>query len=132
MSDTVASQACKGLSWTVDPWGNLTDQTVTSGSCLTLHVGVGTNNRLTSPYQYDAAGNMINDGTHSYAYDAENHLTQVDGGATATYIYDPNGNRVRKNSGGSWTEYFYDLSGNVPPSTVLQAGRSNMSMQAAG
>jgi RHS repeat-associated protein len=56
---------------------------------------------------------MTYDGIHSYTYDAENHLTQVDAGAAATYIYDPNGNRVRKNSGGSWTEYFYDMSGNV-------------------
>jgi len=39
------------------------------------------------------AGNMTYDGTHSYSYDAENHLTQVDGGTTASYIYDPNGTR---------------------------------------
>jgi RHS repeat-associated protein len=113
MSDTAASQACKGLSWTIDAWGNRTDQNVTSGTCGTFHATVGANNRLGSPYQYDAAGNMTYDGTHSYSYDAENHLTQVDGGATASYIYDPNGTRVRKNSGGSWTEYFYDMSGNV-------------------
>jgi YD repeat-containing protein len=40
-------------------------------------------------------------------------LTQVDAGAIASYIYDPSGNRVRKNSGGSWTEYFYDAAGSV-------------------
>ena len=32
MGDTVTAQPCKGLSWTYDPWGNRTDQTVTSGT----------------------------------------------------------------------------------------------------
>jgi RHS repeat-associated protein len=111
LSDTATAQACKGLSWTIDPWGNRTDQNVTAGTCGTFHAIVGTNNRFGSPYQYDAAGNVTYDGIHTYTYDAENHLTQVDAGATASYIYDPSGNRVRKNSGGSWTEYFYDMSG---------------------
>jgi RHS repeat-associated protein len=114
LSDTAAAQTCKGLSWTIDPWGNRTDQTVTSGTCNTFHSGAAlTNNRLGSPYTYDFAGNMTYDGVHHYTYDAENHLIQVDAGATAIYIYDPSGNRVRKNSGGSWTEFFYDFSGNV-------------------
>jgi len=113
LSDTATAQTCKGLSWTIDAWGNRTDQIVTSGTCGTFHAIVGTNNRFGSPYQYDAAGNMTYDGTHTYTYDAENRITQVDGGATASYIYDPSGTRVRKNSGGSWTEYFYDMSGNV-------------------
>jgi RHS repeat-associated protein len=113
MSDTTASQACKGLSWTIDPWGNLTDQTQTLGTCYSLHTSVDGSNRLGSPYQYDAAGNMTYDTTHSYTYDAENHLSQVDAGATATYVYDANGQRIRKASGASWTEYFYDPSGNV-------------------
>jgi uncharacterized protein RhaS with RHS repeats len=43
---------------------------------------------------YDAAGNLLNDGTHSYTYDAENKIAKVDG-ATA-YIYDGEGQRVRK------------------------------------
>jgi RHS repeat-associated protein len=114
LSDTATAQTCKGLSWTIDPWGNRTDQTVTAGTCNTFHQATDANNRLLgSPYQYDAAGNMTHDASHSYTYDAENHLTQVDAGATALYIYDPSGNRVRKNSGGSWTEYFYDMSGSV-------------------
>jgi RHS repeat-associated protein len=114
MSDTAVSQGCKGLSWTNDAWGNRSDQTVTAGTCNTFHQAMDANNRLLgSPYQYDAAGNMTHDASHSYTYDAENHLTQVDAGATASYIYDPSGNRVRKNSGGSWTEYFYDTAGSV-------------------
>jgi RHS repeat-associated protein len=56
---------------------------------------------------------MINDGTHSYKYDAENRIIAVDGGATATYVYDVQGRRVRKTVGGAWTDYIYDLGGNV-------------------
>jgi len=55
-------------------------------------------------YSYDSAGNLLNDGVHSYFYDAENHLIQVDGtlpyctsngasgsAATACYYYDARG-----------------------------------------
>ena len=47
---------------------------------------------------------------HSYAYDAENRIISVDGGAT-TYVYDANGQRVRKTVGGASTDYVYDLAG---------------------
>ena len=33
-------------------------------------------------YTYDAAGNVTNDGVHSYGYDSENRIVGVDGGAT--------------------------------------------------
>ena len=89
------------------------------------------NNNRMDGYTYDAAGNLLNDGTHEYFYDAENHLIQVDGSsgycssgtgtaATACYFYDANGNRVRNTgipdcngisglSGGMG--YTFDLSG---------------------
>jgi RHS repeat-associated protein len=51
------------------------------------------NNRITG-FSYDAAGNLLNDGAHSYTYDAENKIAKVDG-ATA-YTYDGEGQRVRK------------------------------------
>jgi len=63
-------------------------------------------------YSYDANGNVLNDGVHSYAYDAENRIISVDGGAT-TYVYDANGQRVRKTVGGASTDYVYDLSGHA-------------------
>lgn len=114
MSDSVSAQPCQGLSWTYDPYGNRTDQNVTSGTCNTFHQSIGTNNRLTSsPYTYDAAGNMTHDASHSYTYDAENRITQVDGGSTATYVYDAEGFRVRTNVGSVTTDFMRDLSGNI-------------------
>jgi RHS repeat-associated protein len=114
LADSASAQPCKGLSWTYDPWANRSDQTVTSGTCNTFHQAVDTNNRLLgAPYQYDAAGNMTHDASHSYTYDAENRLIQVDGGSTASYVYDAEGRRVQKTVGSTQTDYIYDLSGNV-------------------
>jgi YD repeat-containing protein len=83
------------------------------------------NNDRMDGYTYDAAGNLLNDGTHQYFYDAENHLIQVDGSsgycgtgtgtaATACYFYDANGHRVRDTAVGGLSGgygYTYDLSG---------------------
>jgi RHS repeat-associated protein len=113
MTDSASGQACKGLSWTIDPWGNMTGQNVTSGSCLTFSASVGTNNQLSSPYTYDAAGNMTYDGTHHYTYDAENRLTQVDSGSTATYQYNADGQRIYKSYSGGAEDYLYNLDGQI-------------------
>lgn len=105
---------CTGLSWTYDIWGNRTDQNLTAGSCGQFHATVNTQNRLVGPpYQYDAAGNVTFDGSHSYTYDAENRVTKVDGGNTATYLYDPDGRRTQKTVGASTTNYLYNLAGEV-------------------
>ena len=91
---------------------------------------MNTKNQLLDPinnsYQYDAAGNVIFDGSHHYLYDAENRLIQVDphsgycssqgntSTAAACYVYDALGRRVAKiPASGVWTQYAYDLSGNV-------------------
>jgi YD repeat-containing protein len=78
---------------------------VTKCSAENLQASVTAQNRLTG-YSYDAAGNMTGDGINTAAYDAENRLTQVSSG-TATYLYDSEGNRVRKNASGVSTEYVY-------------------------
>ena len=76
----------------------------------------GNNNRMDS-HSYDAAGNLSNDGSHNYFYDAENRIIQVDGtlgtcsSATACYIYNALGRRVRKTTGSTSVDYLYDLGG---------------------
>jgi RHS repeat-associated protein len=113
MSDSVTTQPCQGMSWTIDAWGNMTNQTGTAGTCFNFSSSSpGTKNQL-SGYTYDAAGNMINDGNHQYTYDAEGRITQVDGGGTASYVYNENGRRVRKNTGSTFTEYYYGPNGSV-------------------
>ena len=54
-------------------------------------------NQITNAgYSYDAAGNLTNDGTQSFAYDAENKIKTVNG-VSDVYRYDGDGNRIRKN-----------------------------------
>jgi YD repeat-containing protein len=88
------------------------------------------NNNRVDGLSYDAAGNLLNDGTHSYTYDAENRITQVDGGSTATYLYDAEGHAIQKTinasnnqyeTAGTW-DFLYDLSGRFY--AELAAGQS--------
>jgi RHS repeat-associated protein len=65
-------------------------------------------NRISS-MTYDAVGNIINDRGHTYTYDAEGRMISVDGGATASYQYDAEGNRVAATIQGTSYEYLYDL-----------------------
>jgi RHS repeat-associated protein len=97
------------------------------------------NNRLDG-YSYDAAGNLLSDKTHTYTYDAENHLIQVDGGATATYAYDAYGRRVYRTGykddpacdSNGLRGYVYDLSDRMI-SEVISAGRAcNFEVYAGG
>jgi RHS repeat-associated protein len=118
MSSPADPSGCNGLTWTYDAWANRTNQTTSSGACTESHPTIGANNQFTgAPYTYDAAGNMTADGNHTYTYDAENRLTTVDGGATATYVYDAEGQRVLKTTGGVTTAYLYDPAGNVVAET---------------
>jgi RHS repeat-associated protein len=75
----------------------------------------------------------MSDGLHNYTFDAENRIIKVDGGNTATYVYDADGHRVQKTSAtgnvsdpaGTWI-FFYDQSGrwvqkfNSPGNTFVQ------------
>ena len=111
-SMTTVAESCTGYNWTIDAWGNMTQQAGTGGTCYTFQVAAGTNNQVTGN-QYDAAGNVTyGPGSHHFTYDAENRIIQVDSGS-ASYVYNENGNRVRKNIGSAWTEYFYGPNGSV-------------------
>jgi RHS repeat-associated protein len=120
-SMSAPGSVCSGLSWNVDAWGNRTAQNNTGGSCFAPVTPADTNNRLIG-YQYDAAGNLTNDGNHTYTYDAENRVIQVDGGATATYVYDAMGNRVEKIAGGSDSEYLLDANAGGSINSVFTNG----------
>jgi RHS repeat-associated protein len=92
-----------------DRFGNRWQQNLTAGTGPAPQYSFDANNHM-SGASYDAAGNMLNDGFHTYTYDAENRIIQVDSGDTATYTYDAEGRRVRKVAG-SAVDYVYDHAG---------------------
>jgi len=57
----------------------------------------------TNSYAYDANGNMITRGSQTITWDAENRVTGVTGGAS--FVYDGDGNRVKKTEGGETILY---------------------------
>ena len=78
------------------------------GGNQSLHFNAA-NNRITDGgYGYDAAGNLLNDGLHAYAYDAENKISKVDN--VSAYVYDGEGRRVRKLIGEN-LRFVYDIGG---------------------
>jgi RHS repeat-associated protein len=83
-----------GETFTIDPWGNMTNETAISGK--TNHEGLNTTAGLKNQlagFGYDAAGNMTSNGSVTYVYDAENRLIATGG---YSYIYDGDGQRVEK------------------------------------
>jgi RHS repeat-associated protein len=80
---------------------------------------------------YDQNGNLTNDGTYTFNWDARDHLASISTGAqtTATFQYDAFGRRVGKTVGGQSTQFLYDedavvqeLSGGTPIVNLFAAG----------
>jgi RHS repeat-associated protein len=110
-SQSVNSGSVPSLSWVYDHWGNRTQQNVTAGSGPSPQYGINTATNQIVGYSYDAAGNMTYDGTHSYTYDAEGNIVTVDGGSTATYVYNALNQRVRTLVGTTATEVVFNAGG---------------------
>src|ERR1035438_8793324 len=53
---------------------------------------------------------MINDGFHTYTYDAEGNILQVDNGQ-ATYTYNALNQRVQVSANGATTDFVFNASG---------------------
>ncbi len=104
-------------SYNYDQYGNRWHQAGPTPMTLSF---TGNNNHMDG-YTYDAAGNLFSDGAHSYFYDAESRISQVDGNqgncsslpTTACYAYNASGQRVRKttvnSTGATSVDYLYDL-----------------------
>ena len=111
------------------------------------------NNNRMDGYTYDSAGNLHNDGTHTYFYDAENRLVQVDGtlgacasgstsGTTSCYYYDAEGHRVHRtgiseddclNDGnGGVADFAFDLDGHWTTRTNSTGGACSTEIYLAG
>ncbi|MBS1799667.1 MAG: RHS repeat protein [Acidobacteria bacterium] len=100
----------KNFGYVYDRYGNRLQQNAPQGGPAPSYV-VNPNNNQISVFAYDAAGNMANDSSHSYTYDAEGKVLQVDGGTTASYTYDALDHRVRTVENGTTTVYAYNVSG---------------------
>jgi RHS repeat-associated protein len=105
-----SSKPGQAFSYVYDRFGNRWQQNVTAGTGPQPNYSFDTNNRLIG-MTYDAAGNVINDVSHNYIYDAENRIIKVDNGNTAIYAYDGEGRRMWKSSGAGNVDYLYDLGG---------------------
>jgi RHS repeat-associated protein len=62
---------------------------------------------MTSAETYDANGNTLTSGGRNFAYDSENRLTSMNGGAVRI-VYDGFGNRVAETAGGVTTKYLVE------------------------
>jgi len=108
----------QGFSYGYDRYGNRWSQTVTAGSggqstlSFTGAQNGGVPNNRIDGYSYDAAGNLLNDGTNNYAYDGENRIVSVNGSAS-TYVYDAEGRRFSKTTAGVTVANIYDRKGNL-------------------
>jgi len=126
--------ASNGLGYVYDRFGNRWQQNGPQtfiASFTGNSPGSPQNNNRMDGYSYDAAGNLLNDGTHNYAYDAENRIISVDGGSTATYSYDEDGKRaIRTNSVNLFAEpsgtqeFLYDLQGRLIHTLAPNGGTS--------
>jgi RHS repeat-associated protein len=85
-----------GESYTLDAWGNMTAISPYQGKpSESFSATANTNNQLVG-YGYDAAGNMILNGSTPYVYDDENRLIWTSASSGYRYIYDGDGERVEK------------------------------------
>lgn len=57
---------------------------------------------------YDPNGNLTNDGTNTYVWDARNRLVSISGGVTASFKYDALGRRTSKVVGSAASQFLYD------------------------
>ena len=114
-------------------FGNLTNINVASSAyngCTqeSLSVTAMSNNQLSATgFSYDASGNLLADGTNTYAFNAESEIKSATG---VNYTYDGDGNRLEKSNGkiywyGTGTEVLdeSDLSGNITDEYVFFGGR---------
>ncbi len=101
------------LSWNYDSFGNRKQQTLSGSTQATAAQGSysypGSNNQA-SGFSYDGAGNITQDATNIYTFDAEGRVATVNG--SMQYLYDAEGQRVAKLNGTALTNlYLLGLNG---------------------
>jgi RHS repeat-associated protein len=82
-----------GQGYTYDGFGNMSAQTIIKGSAPQYTRTINSAKNQIANWQYDGAGNVVNDGTRTYTYDAENRLLTATG-ASGQYAYDIANQRI--------------------------------------
>jgi RHS repeat-associated protein len=100
----------QNFTYSYDRYGNRWAQNAPQGGPAPSFTFNTSNNQI-SGFSYDAAGNQTSDGVHSYTYDAEGNLLQVDDGTTARYAYDALNRRASVQTASSAYEYVFDYAG---------------------
>jgi RHS repeat-associated protein len=111
---TIGAYAGENGCWTYDPFGNRTLEAFSTLTTTPCAFGANDNsqsipavftqsNNHADGLNYDVAGNVLNDGQNTYAYDNEGRLCAVAANLTGQtlytqYVYDAEGQRVAKGS----------------------------------
>lgn len=87
------------------------------------YIYLSATNRLSQYYgqtiTLDAAGNTVNDGTYTYAYNNAGQLQSVSqGAALGSYVYNHQRQRTQKTTAAGTTVSHYDLAGNLIAETL--------------
>jgi YD repeat-containing protein len=102
--------AGSSFAYSYDLTGNRTGVTVNGTAILTNTYDAADQ---VVGWTYDAAGNLTNDGTTSYGYDATNDLTgTTTTGQSRAYTYNGDGTLVGQTANGTTTSYTQDLASN--------------------
>jgi RHS repeat-associated protein len=124
-----SGQVLSGISYAYDSVGNRVSETRygTSGSS-TITSTYDAADRLTQAgptiYSYDDNGTQITAGSRTFAYDLQDRLISTTaGGATETYAYDGDGNRLALSVGGQvTTSYVWDPNAPLPELAIERDG----------
>lgn len=104
----IASGNCGSVwsqTFSYDAFGN-----ITKAGSEQFQPGYNLNNQMTNGASYDASGDVLNDGLHSYAWDTYGRPTTID---TVAVIYDALGRMVEQGKSGANTELQYSPTGFV-------------------
>jgi RHS repeat-associated protein len=119
-----------GQSFAYDPFGNITKSVLTghSGNSFQPTYNSATNRFSSIPgasVSYDANGNVLGDGSHTYAWDAYGNTISLDGiGLT----FDALDRMVEQNRSGTYTEIVYSPGGGK---LALMSGTGGQTLQKA-
>jgi RHS repeat-associated protein len=105
-NEMIVASSGGSISYKYDGVGNRTNRTSAVSGVGNQSFTYNVNDQLTTD-SYDANGSTTNAAGNTYAYDVENQLTNYNNG-TVIYVFDGDGNRVKKTVSGVTTYYLID------------------------